>query len=269
MPSLQQPWNDQVIDIGLDQPVTVRVYGKRSAAGSTPLVLHLHGGAFISGSLEGGSTVARWLERSGAVVLSLDYPLAPESPFPQAGEAIHAALLWAQQHRLKLAGPGARLFVAGEEAGGNLAAAAALMARDRQQPPLAGQILLAPMLDPCLGTQSARQADAGRAGCKYAEGWRHYLCRAANADHPYAAPGSSVRLAGLPPTLLVTAHDDPMRDETHSFARRLRDAGVVVRDVVISTPTGWPGAFLEPASVDTAWAAALHEPFEQFFKSTR
>jgi acetyl esterase len=267
MTSPQQPWIDQVIDIGQDEPVPVRVYGNRSASTQTPLVVHLHGGAFTSGTLECGSTIARLLARSGAVVLSLDYPLAPKRPFPQAGEAIHAALLWAHRHRVKLAGNGARLFVAGEEAGGNLAAAAALMSRDRQQPPLAGQILLSPMLDPCLGTQSARQADAGRADCKFAQGWRRYLCGAANADHPYAAPGSSVRLAGLPPTLLVTAHDDPMRDETQSFARRLRDARVAVHEVVIPGATGWPTTFLEPASVDSPWAAELHEPFSQFFKS--
>ena len=120
----------------------------------------------------------------------------------------------------RLAGHGARVYVAGEEAGGNLAAAAALMSRDRLEPELAGQILLSPMLDPCLGTESQRDAEVGRAGCKWADGWRRYLCRAGNADHPYAAPGSSMRLAGLPPTLLVTAQDDPMRDETQSYARR-------------------------------------------------
>ncbi len=264
MTSFQPPWTDQVIDLGQAEPVPVRVYGSRGAAASTPLVLHLHGGAFVSGSLDAGSAVARLLARAGAVVLSLDYPLAPQRPFPQAGEVVHAALLWAHRQRVKLAGPGARLFVAGEEAGGNLAAAATLMSRDRQQPELAGQILLSPMLDPCLGTQSLRQAAAGRPGCAYAEGWRRYLCSAANADHPYAAPGSSVRLAGLPPTLLVTARDDPMRDETQSFARRLRDAGVVAHTLVLTTRTGWPGSFLEPASVDAAWAGALHEPFSQF-----
>jgi len=268
MTSPQQPWTDQVIDVGQDESVPVRVYGRRSASGSAPLVVHLHGGAFVSGTLECGSTVARLLARSGAVVVSLDYPLAPEKPFPHAGEAVHAALVWAHRHRVKLAGQGARLFVAGEEAGGNLAAAAALMSRDRQRPPLAGQILLSPMLDPCLATRSARQAEAGRVGCKFADGWRRYLCNAANADHPYAAPGSSVRLGGLPPTLLVTAQDDPMRDETQSFARHLRDAGVAVREVLIPSATGWPASFLEPASVDAAWATALHEPFNQFFKRT-
>ncbi len=265
MTSFQPPWTDQSIDIGHAEPVAVRVYGSRSATTPTPLVLHLHGGAFVSGSLDAGSAVARLLARAGAVVVSLDYPLAPQRPFPQAGETVHAALVWAHQHRTKLAGAGARLFVAGEEAGGNLAAAATLMSRDRQQPELAGQILLSPMLDPCLGTASLRQAAAGRAGCPYADGWRRYLCGAANADHPYAAPGSSTRLAGLPPTLLVTAQDDPMRDETQSFARRLRDAGVAAHIVVLAKPTGWPCSLLEPASVDAVWAASLHAPFTQFF----
>jgi len=268
MSSDHKPWTEQIIDIGQAQPVSARVYGRRSPPGSAPLVVHMHGGAFVSGSLECGSTVAHLLARSGAVVVSLDYPLAPEKPFPHAAEAGHAALLWVHRHRVKLAGPGARVYVAGEEAGGNLAAAAALMSRDRQEPELAGQILLSPMLDPCLATESQRQAESGPVGCKWADGWRRYLCRAANADHPYAAPGSSMRLGGLPPTLLVTAQDDPMRDETQSFARRLRDADVAVHEVVIPSATGWPSSFLDPASVESAWAASLHDPFTEFFKST-
>lgn len=269
MMSAQKPWTEQVIDIGQSTPLAARLYGSRSPAGSAPLVVHLHGGAFVSGTLECGSTIARLLAQAGAIVVSLEYPLAPASPFPQAAEAGHAALLWVHRHRAKLAGSGARLFVAGEEAGGNLAAAVALMSRDRQRPELAGQILLSPMLDPCLGTASLRRAEAGPVGCRWADGWRRYLCRAADAEHPYAAPASSVRLAGLPPTLLITANDDPMRDETRTFAQRLREAMVVVHEVVLPTATGWPETFLEPASVGADWAKALHTPFREFFESTQ
>lgn len=261
-------WTEQVIDIGESAPLAARVYGGRSPAGSAPLVVHLHGGAFVSGTLECGSTIARLLAGSGAIVVSLDYPLAPASPFPQGAEAGYAALLWVHRHRVRLAGNGARLFLAGEEAGGNLAAAVALMSRDRQRPELAGQILLSPMLDPCLATASQRRAEAGPVGCRWADGWRRYLCRAADAAHPYAAPASSVRLMGLPPTLLVTADDDPMRDETQTFARRLREAAVVVHEIVLPDATGWPATFLDPASVSAGWATALQTPFRAFFEYT-
>jgi acetyl esterase/lipase len=89
-------------------------------------------------------------------VVSLAYPLAPEHPFPQPIEVGYAVLQWLYKHRVKMAGKGAPLFLAGEEAGGNLAAAVAVISRDRGHPPLAGQILVSPMLDPCTGTASQR-----------------------------------------------------------------------------------------------------------------
>src|SRR5204863_8543292 len=133
-------------------------------------------------------------------------------------EAAHSALECLHKRRRAWAGAASRVFVAGEEAGGNLAAAASLMARDRAGPALAGQILFSPMLDVCVATASLRRAQAGPVGCRWADGWRQYLPRASDAMHPYATPGAAVRLSGLPPTLLVTAHDDPFRDETEAYA---------------------------------------------------
>ncbi|MES2942738.1 MAG: alpha/beta hydrolase fold domain-containing protein, partial [Pseudomonadota bacterium] len=207
---VQPEWVDKQINISLTRPLDVRFYGRRNAELS-PLVLHFHAGAFVAGSLEGGSGVARLLADAGAVVMSIDYPLAPAHPFPQALEAAYAALVWAFKARLKLAGKGAPVFVAGEEAGGNLAAAVALMARDQQEVQLAGQILLSPMLDPCMATASLRCADAGPVGCTWADGWHQYLSRLEQGANPYAAPGNALRLGGLPPTLLLTAQDDPLR----------------------------------------------------------
>jgi len=192
------------------------------------LVLHLHAGAFVSAPTVGVPCVVRLLVDAGATVLSLRYPLAPEHPFPQAPEAAFAALMHLHKHRRQYAGASARLFLAGEEAGGNLAAAAALMARDRGGPEVAGQLLFSPMLDVCVATASMRGIRAGPVGCRWADGWRSYLPRASDAMHPYATPGSAVRLASLPPTLLVTSQDDPMRDEAEAFAQRLRHDGIVV-----------------------------------------
>jgi acetyl esterase/lipase len=245
--------------------LAARVYRPANIDGvPAPLVLHLHGGAFTGGDLEGGRCVASLLASAGAVVISLDYPLAPEHPFPQAAEAIHAALGWAHGQRRRLAGAGAALFVAGEEAGGNLAAAAALMARDRQGPALAGQILLSPMLDVCVSTASLRGAQAGPVGCRWADGWRAYLPLACDAMHPYATPGASMRLDGLPPTLLITAQDDPLRDETKAFAKRLRAAGVPVDEAVLALSTGWPRSYLDPAPPRSPWPDAVRERLRGF-----
>ena len=259
---------DKQINISLNRPLGVRIYGIRKAmvaAGPTPLVVHFHGGAFVAGSLNTGSCVSRLLAQAGAVVISVDYPLAPAQPFPQAVEAGYAALVWACKARQSLVGKGAPIFVAGEEAGGNLAAAVALMARDQQQPALAGQILLSPMLDPSLATASLRCVDAGRVGCPWADGWRQYLSRLDQACHPYAAPGNALRLSALPPTLLLTAQDDPLRDESQAYAKRLSAAGRPVHAIVLPGPTGWPGSYLQPTSHESSWAPAVQQQFYDFF----
>ena len=267
-------WVDKQIAIGLKPPASpllnVRFYGRHdpSAAEAAPLVVHFHAGAFVAGSLDAGGCVPRLLAAAGAVVMSLDYPLAPANPFPQAIETGYAALAWAFKARHKLAGKDAPVFLAGEEAGGNLAAAVALMARDRHGPELAGQILLSPMLNPCMATESLRSVDAGPVGCTWADGWHHYLARVDNAAHPYAAPGNALRLGSLPPTLLMTAQDDPLRDEALAYADRLRVFGRLVHAATLPGPTGWPASYLESADgahVKAAWSASVQKQFSDFF----
>lgn len=237
----------------------------RAATPNAPLVLHLHAGAFVSGPPEGVPCVVRLLHGAGAAVVSLQYPLAPQRPFPHAAEAAHAALVHLHKRRRSLAGSSSRLFVAGEEAGGNLAAAASLMARDRAEPPLAGQILFSPMLDVCVGTASLRRAQAGPVGCRWADGWHDYLPDANDALHPYATPGAAARLSGLPATLLVTAADDAFRDETAAFARRLREAGVPTGQLMLQAPTRLPAPYMEPAPrCDPDWAAIARARVRRF-----
>lgn len=233
----------------------------------TALVLHLHAGAFVSAPTVSVPCVVRLLINAGAAVLSLRYPLAPEHPFPQAPEAAFAALMHLHKHRKKHGGAASRLFVAGEEAGGNLAAATALMARDRGGPELAGQVLFSPMLDVCVATASMRGAQAGPVGCRWADGWRNYLPRASDALHPYATPGSAVRLSGLPPTLLVSSQDDPMRDETAAFARRLRGEGVPVEELLLPPPTGFPRPYMETSASDAEWTQRVRMPIRRFLQS--
>jgi len=229
---------------GLGLPV--RLWGSKVRGRSLPLVLHFHGGSFASGDLDSGAQLAQMLSSAGAVVASLDYPLAPEHRFPEAVEAGYAALEWLHRQRTSLAGKDAPLFVAGEEAGGNLAAAVAMVARDRLHPPLAGQVLVAPMLDPCAATPSLRDRLGEQTQCRWTEGWQQYLRGPMDAEHPYAVPGRAQRLAGLPPALVLTASDDPMRDEALAYARRLRDAGVHATCHVLGPETGWPDSLEHP-----------------------
>lgn len=242
-------------------PMQLRLRGdKRAAAGR--LVLHLHGGAFTGGGLECSECMAQLLADAGALVVTVGYPLAPAHPFPEAVEAAHAAFVWLHQQRARIAGAKAHLFLAGEEAGGNLAAAIALMARDRATPPVDGLILVAPMLDPCTATASQREALGTEVKCRFAEGWSQYLRNPLDAEHPYAVPAYAQRLAGLPPTLVLAGDDDPMRDEAMAFARRLEQAGVPVRTGLVPS-SGWP-ASLERPPEPCACAQAVQEQFARF-----
>lgn len=245
--------------------MAMRIHGRRRSGGPTPLVLHLHGGAFTGGDLDSGECLGTLLADAGAVAVSIAYPLAPANPFPAAVEACYAALLWMRRERAMLAGTRAPLFVAGEEAGGNLAAAVALMARDRAAPELAGMMLVAPMLDPCTATASQRAAMGAQVQCRWTEGWRHYLPRPMDAEHPYAVPARAHRLAGLPPTLVLAGEDDPMRDEAVCFAGRLKQAGIPVRTGLIPA-TGWPES-LEQAPRDCPCAHAVQAQLETFLKA--
>ncbi|GGC58896.1 alpha/beta hydrolase fold domain-containing protein [Chelatococcus reniformis] len=249
-------------------PVGARLHQPSGSAKSTaPVVLHVHGGCFVGGSAAEADGIARLIAEAGAHVLSADYPLAPRHPFPQALEHLFMVLKMLDRLRGRIGRRSSRLVVAGEEAGGNLAAALALVTRDRQGPQLAGQILVGPMLDPCLGTRSLRMADAGPVGCCWADGWDAYLGAPERAAHPYAAPSNASRLGGVAPALLVTAADDPMRDECQAYAERLRQAGVPARQEEFAAPTGWPSSLRAPSLTAAPFADRLRESFVEFFKS--
>ncbi len=253
-------------EIRLDCGSSVAVQvDSRAPRRDAPLVLHLHGGAFQAGLSDCSTTVARLLAEAGAVVVSPDYPTGPTHPFPAALELAYAVLQRLHKDRARWAGRASRLFVAGEEAGGNLAAALALMARDRHGPPLAGQILLSPMLDAGMATCSIRMANAGPVGCKWADGWHGYLGSPARASHPYATPAAASRLAGLPPALVLTAEDDPMRDESLSYAERLRGNGVAVQVHTLAAPTCWPDALDASPAPQGGWMAELRQSLTGFF----
>ncbi len=256
---------DITIELPNREPVKARTYGAKAKGIVSPLVLHFHGGTFVSGDLENGRTVGLMLAGAGAVVVSLAYPLAPQYPFPEPIEVGYAALEWLHKNRGKLAGRGAPLFLAGEEAGGNLAAAVALISRDRGHPPLGGQILLSPMLDPCAGTASLRKATGDATECKFASGWQDFFRCPNDAVHPYAVPGASLRLSEIAPTLVLVGADDPMRDEALAFAGRLREAGNPVTSSVLPSATNWPEALAAPDANECVCSATVQKHFREFF----
>jgi acetyl esterase len=208
--------------------IAVRVFGARSKGHAVPLILHFHGGLFNCGSIESTEQFAQAL--SGiAVFACVDYPLAPRCQFPETVEVAYEALRWAAAHAGSFGADARRIIVTGEQAGGNLAAATAIIARDRRwlagapRPP-AAQILLTPLLDPGQ-TSSSLRANVD-SPCR--KGWASYLPRISDLMHPYAAPVYSMRLASLPPTLIITAERDPFRDEAEQYAGRLIGFGVKV-----------------------------------------
>ena len=260
-------WTDEVIALAPAQPMAARVYGRADGSGAKPWVLHLHGGAFRAGSPACGCKVASVLCTAGAMVVSVAYPCGQAYPFPQALEMTFLVLGWMQSQRGR-ARQRHKLFVAGEEAGGNLAAALALVARDRQGPALAGQILLSPMLDPRLATCSFRGAEAGTAACKWSQGWHDYLGSPDKACHPYAAPAGALRLAGVAPALVLTGPNDPMRDEALAYAERLRASGVRVDCQEISRSAPWPCALAGPMTGVPDWAPDVRTAIAAFIGTT-
>jgi acetyl esterase len=213
--------------------VPVRIYTPEGK-GPFPVLLYLHGGGWVLGGLDSHDDVCRsFCRRAGVLVVSADYRLAPEARHPAAIQDAYAALRWTAERAAELGGRPDRLAVGGDSAGGNLAAALALRARDRGGPKIAYQLLIYPVTVRDFETPSYRQYASGfgltRKNMIWF--WDRYLADAADADDPYAAPLRAADLAGLPPALLVTAECDVLRDEGEAYGARLAEAGVAVRGV--------------------------------------
>lgn len=224
-------------------PIGLRVYGQRASGSRQPLVVYFHGGLFNCGKVEDAAAIATKLADS-AVVVCVDYPLAPQLHFPGTVEVAYAALHWASDNAASLGGDACKLILAGDQAGGNLAAAAAMMARDRGASTgcsgkLRGQVLINPLLDPEQSTDSMRAASE----CPCRQAWSDYLPTASDAMHPYASPLSSRRLGGLASALVITADGDPLRDEAEQYAARLITAGVPVQ---VRRMAGKGGRLVDP-----------------------
>lgn len=211
-------------------PVLTRLYARRGATGPRPVLLWLHGGGFVAGSVSDIDYVCSRLARlADLVVVSLDYRLAPEHPFPAAVHDTHDAMCWLASHGHLIGGDG-RLAAGGLSAGAALVAGACLMARDEGGPALARQVLCYPILDFGQDTESARLYDGVFLSIK-AGNWALTQYLAGQEVTPYAAPLRAHTLAGLPAALLIGAGRDPLRDDARAYAARLAEDGVPVTHV--------------------------------------
>jgi acetyl esterase len=219
-------------------------------------LVYLHGGGWVTGDLDYADLSCRHLaDALGIRVLSVDYRLAPEHPFPAAVEDASTGLRWADRE-LRGAGP---LVVAGDSAGGALAAALTLRARDTGSAAISAQLLLYPVVDDDVTRPSYRyNAGAVLGSSEMSWFWDHYVPDPDDRHHPWAAPLRAASLAGLPPAVLLLAGYDPLLDEGRAYARALADAGV--RVVVQEEPTMAHGflrfAACVPAAVPALRSAA-------------
>jgi acetyl esterase len=197
-------------------------------ASPAPALVYFHGGGWVCGGLEYVDAPLRSIaNRAACAIVSVDYRLAPEHPYPAATEDAYAATSWVAEHAASLGFDSGRLAVGGDSAGGNLATVVALMARDRGEPPLAFQVLVYPVTNHDFTTSSYEDNAEGylltRDSMKWY--WSHYLGELGSGADPYASPlRASVK--DVPPALVLTAEHDPLRDEGEAYARHLQAAGV-------------------------------------------
>lgn len=233
----------------------IRVY-RPGPGRHLPVLLYCFGGGWTLGSLDTSDVLCRTLAaEAGCLVVSVGYRLAPEHPFPAAVHDCHAGLRWVAAHARELGADPARLAVGGDSAGGNLAAAVTLLARERQDPPLVGQLLVYPNTDQLADDASLRENDDPHLFNHHSVAWyaRNYLRDPADAANPLASPLRAADLSGLPPALVVTAEYDPLRDQGEAYAHRLADAGVPVE--LTRYPGMAHGFFAMAGTLDAATAA--------------
>ncbi len=209
--------------------IPVRAYAP--AAPAQALIVYYHGGGWVIGTLDEFDTLARQIvNRTGAVVVLVDYRLAPEHRYPVAAEDAWTALRWADDHLEELAGSRVPLIVAGDSAGGNLSAVVAQRAKAENGPDISLQVLIYPVTDADLDnasyTDPANQLLLSRDAMIWF--WDHYAPDPQDRKNPDASPLRAADLSGLPPAVVLTAEYDPLRDEGEAYVDKLRAAGVPV-----------------------------------------
>lgn len=228
--------------------IPIRIYTP-AGSGSYPLLVYFHGGGWVIGDIDTHDNVSRSLANgAGCIVVSVDYRLAPEHPFPAAPEDCYAATCWVAQHAPQFNGDPTRIAVGGDSAGGNLTAVVAQMARDRGGPLLAFQLMIYPATNFAMNTPSIRENGEGYGLTSDDMDWftGHYLTSEEDKQNPLASPLLASDLSGLPPALVITAEYDPLRDEGEQYGQKLKDAGV---PVTISRYDGMIHGFISMAPI--------------------
>lgn len=215
------------------QTVKIYIMKPEQVVGKPGVLLFIHGGVWIVGNFQNHQRLLRDLVvGSGQIGVFVEYTSLPEARFPTQLDQSYATLKWVATHAEEFGADGSRIVVAGNSVGGNMSAALTLMAKDRGGPRISYQVLLIPATDASVDTQSYHEFGTGRflarAFMKY--GWDLYAPDAKTRDNPYVSPlrASLQELRGLPPALVITAENDPLRDEGEAYARKLKEAGVSV-----------------------------------------
>ena len=256
---------------GPGSDIALRIYKPREikTAEKLPVLMWFHGGGFVIGSLDTHDSVCRMLaNQADCIVVSVDYRLAPESKFPAAVEDCQAALKWVALHAVEFGGDSSCIAVGGDSAGANLATVIAILARDAAHPKLAFQLLIYPCVAPEPETASHHKFKEGYILSRNSITWfyRQYLRSGKDVNDFRFAPLMLDDLSGLPPSLIIVAGYDPLRDEGIDYARRLIEAGNRVR---LSNYEGMVhGFYLMGGAVDAAKRAvsesaeAMREAFD-------
>lgn len=262
---------DRTID-GPDGEIPVRLYDPREETeGDAPLICFFHGGGWVVGSLDTHDAPCRKLAaETGYPVVSADYRLAPEHPFPAALHDCYSALEWAEAQAVELGADPEKLVVAGDSAGGNLAAGVSMLARDRDGPHIAAQVLVYPATGDATETESYDQNAEGYFLTRETMEWFHDLYVEDDIDdgNIYGFPRRAADLSDLPPATVITAGFDPLRDDGTAYAARLAEAGVpVTHENFDGMIHGFFNMIADPADLDAAHdayeliAAELSETF--------
>lgn len=245
---------DRVID-GPGGGIPVRIYHPaRAGAEPLPLLVYAHGGGFVFCGLDSHDGLCRDITNQlGAIVVAVDYRLAPEHGWPTAAEDVYTVTRWVSEHGTELGGDTRSVSVGGDSAGGNLAAVTALMSRDRGGPSLTAQLLLYPMITADFTTESYRLYGKGYYNPAPALRWYwdQYVPAESDRQHPYASPLHG-DLRGLPPAIVVIAGHDPLRDEGVAFGEALAAADV---PTLVRRFDGGIHGFMTMPSLDLAHVA--------------
>jgi acetyl esterase len=211
--------------------IPVRIY--TPSAKPNGILVYFHGGGWVVGDLASHDYVCRALtNEAGCVVVAIDYRLAPEHKFPAAADDCFAATQWVAKNAASLGSDADHIAVGGDSAGGNLAAAVSLMARDRGGPRIRHQMLVYPVTDAAMNTASHNEFTEDGMVLSKADMewfWGHYLRSKSDGENPYASPLRAKDLKNLPPAQIVTASHDPLRDEGEAYAEALKKAGNKVK----------------------------------------